>query len=138
MAKHWSLKERTRMFRPDLLMTSTSAQGSFAVGAPTDTSRVGGSVEWPVYMLELSQDRHFLHCHKHVFKCTYYSYNVTSNMIYKRKHSYSNSVLLLCTFNASVAEGMLYVTQQDKKQFLWISINGRLVWEQQDLGKIFP
>lgn len=136
--KHWNLKAGTRMFRPDLPMTSSSAQGTFAVGARTGTSKIEGSVEWPVHVLGLSQDRHFHQCHKHVFKWTCYSYNLTSNLIYEGKHSYSNCVMLLCILNASVWGSMLYITQQDKKQFIWNFISGRLVLEQHDLGKKFP
>lgn len=136
--KHGRLKAGTRKFRPDLPMTSSSAKGPFAVGAPTDTSKMGGTGKWPVDVLGLSQDRHFHHCTKHVFKCTYYSYNLTPNLIYERKHSYSNCVMLLCIFNACVGGSTLYVTQQDKKQFLWIFISRKLVSEQRDLGKKFP
>lgn len=135
--KHWSLKAGRRMLRPNLPMTSTSDQGPFAVGVRTDTSKTGDTVEWPVYVLGLSQDRHFHQCHKHVFKCRYYSYSLTPNLIYERKHSYSNCVMLLCIFNTSVGGSMRYVTQQDKRQFLWIFISGRLVLEQHDLGKKF-
>lgn len=133
--KHWSLKGGTRMFGPDLLMTSTSALFFYRClywhFQNVRDCRV-------TCLCGLSQDRHFNHCHKHIFKCTHDRYNLTLNLIYERKPSYSNSVMSLCIFNASVGGSMLYVTQQDKKQFLWIFISRRLVSEQHDLGKEFP
>lgn len=129
------------MFEPDLLMTSTSAlffcrclYWHFQNGRDYRVT----------CLCELSQDRHFNHCVT-VIKCVTNtfsnardSYNLTLNLIYERKPSNSNCVMLLCIFNASVGGSMLYVTQQDKKQLLYIFISRRLVSEQHDLDKEFP